>query len=476
MDCVKTCFLLLLTIFTFFELHQCGRLGGSRGGGGGYRAPSYRAPSYRPPSYHPTAARRPPSYHPTSAPYRPRPSPATHRPSPRPQPPAYEPPSRVATSRPVHQTGYRPATTARPGIYRPGSTHRPYAPAGTTRRTYHPAGTTPRRYTTARPSYGSYGTNWNNLPPRPGHGPVGPPRYGTHAGGYQGPQKIKIVNKYNYHYPGYYSLPVQHYSYPGYYYTPSYYHYGVHDTGSTALGFYLGYSLGKLTTPTYSHYSFYDGYRPQYDHYTVHHYYHNRESVPQNQEIRPNSIVGCVGDSTTICPVNTTSLCTSDGALMCVVSATSTVPCSDNRQVNCIKTTISCVNNTAPECKNSNQNSTSVSIPCVSSAKVYGDLTYVNNTIIVANATNVLNGTNSTATGNSTTGAATNNSIITTTPGSQPPPATNMTVSRKRRDAPQDFCVTIVALPAKRKATEGEQFLDDAKFLTGKFIESAWNL
>jgi hypothetical protein len=156
----------------------------ARGGGGGYRAPSYRAPSYRPPSYHPTAARRPPSYHPTSAPYRPRPSPATHRPSPRPQPPAYEPPSRVATSRPVHQTGYRPPTTARPGIYRPGSTHRPYAPAGTTRRTYHPAGTTPRRYTTARPSYGSYGTNWNNLPPRPGHGPVGPPRYGTHAGGW----------------------------------------------------------------------------------------------------------------------------------------------------------------------------------------------------------------------------------------------------------------------------------------------------
>jgi hypothetical protein len=290
--------------------------------------------------------------------------------------------------------------------------------------------------------------------------------------GNQGPQNIKIVNKYNYHYPGYYSLPVQNQAHPGYYYSPTSYHYSNFDTGSTVLGLYLGYSLARLTTPTYSHYSFYDGYRPRYDHYTVHHYYHNKESVPQNQEIQANAIVGCVGDTTTVCPSNTTSLCTTSGALMCVVSATSTVPCTDNRQVNCVKSTITCVNNTAPECKNAN--STSVSIPCVSNARIDGDLTIVNNTVVPTNATS--------------TGTTTENSTkypITTTPTSTidsstkypitttPVPPTN---ARRKRATPQEFCVTVVALPAKKEPTEGELFLQDANFIFNKFVESTWDL
>ncbi|RZC39804.1 cell wall protein DAN4 [Asbolus verrucosus] len=297
-------------------------------------------------------------------------------------------------------------------------------------------------------------------------------------------QKIVYKTKNVYHYPGYYSLPVYSH-HPGYIYAPSY-HYSSHDTGSTALGFFLGYGLGRLSTPTYSHYSFYDGYRPRYDHYSVHHYYHNKESIPQNQEIPSNAIVGCVGDTTTICPGNTTSLCTSTGTLMCVVSATSTVPCTDNRQVNCIKSTISCVNNTAPECKNSN--STSINIPCVSTAKVYGDVKYINNTIIVEKPVNSTNATSTTAANNNST-INTNDTIstepkystkypITTTPTPESQTTSvNTTVNvRKRRDTPQNFCVTVVAIPSKTPLSEGDKVLDDAKEIFNNFIESAWGL
>lgn len=42
------------------------------------------------------------------------------------------------------------------------------------------------------------------------------------------------------------------------------YHYSSGDTGSGTLGFFLGYTLAKVTTPTYySHSSFYNGYTPR---------------------------------------------------------------------------------------------------------------------------------------------------------------------------------------------------------------------
>lgn len=290
--------------------------------------------------------------------------------------------------------------------------------------------------------------------------------------GNQQPQKIKIVNKYNYHYPGYYSLPVAS-SHPGYFYTPSSYHYSSSSTGSGVLGFFLGYSLAKLTTPTYSHQSFYDGYRPRYDHYEVHHYYHNKDSVPQNQEIKSNSIIGCVGDSVTICPSNTTSLCTSSGALMCVVAATSTVPCTDNRQVNCVKSTISCVNNTAPECQN--QKSTSINIPCVSNAQIYGNLNVVNNTIVANNRT--IGDIPVNATIDSTTSTSTSTTIEPLTSTKYPITTTQSQseLNRSKRDIPQNYCITILALPAEKAQTQGEEFYQEAKSVITSFFEAAWD-
>ena len=391
---------------------------------------------------------------------------------------------------PPRHTTRRPYTTSRPysstyrtysstyrtqDSYQGSTTRRPYQSATTPRNQY----VSTRRYDTVNSGNNNNNAGWN-VPPRPGTYTTGsyhhhhskPSIINLFADHGQAPQKIKIVNKYNYNYPGYYSLPVQNHAHPGYFYTPSSYHYGSSDTGSTALGFFLGYSLAKITTPTYSHYSFYDGYRPRYDHYEVHHYYHNKDSVPAKQEIQSNAIVGCVGDSVTICPANTTSLCTSSGALMCVVSATTTVPCTDNRQVNCVTSTIACVNNTAPECKNS-QSSTTISIPCISNAEVHGDLKYVNNTIVVANATE-----------NSTTSTTTSTQYpITTTPSSPPPtqyPITTTPIpvvqARKRRDIAQNFCVTIVALPATKKETEGEVVLKDAQYIVQNFLESVFDL
>lgn len=172
---------------------------------------------------------------------------------------------------------------------------------------------------------------------------------------------------------------------------------------------------------------------------------------------------------------------------MCVVVATATTPCSNNVQANCISSTINCVNNTAPECKNSNSNTTTINIPCLSNAQIYGDLKTVNNTIIPANATLLPINSNSTnfnntvgTTVNATTSLTTNGTIgtanvtidntLTTTPYPitiQPPSGP----PRKKREVPQNYCVTILAVPAKKEATEGEQFFDDAKFLVNKFFE-----
>lgn len=205
-----------------------------------------------------------------------------------------------------------------------------------------------------------------------------------------------------------------------------------------------------------------------------------------------NKIVGCVGDSTSICPANTTSLCTTDGKLMCVVPVTSLVTCKDtnNQIVNCTSSTISCVNNTAPECAGTNNKNVVVSIPCVSTARIYGNITFVNNTIVKhtlpANATNNMAPVQNVSL--STTG-----NVYVNNPDFQPSgnvyvnnsdgvPTTTPTTSvywKWKRSIPQkqqEFCVTIVASPAERKPTAGEEFLEDANTLVRKFFEVAWNL
>ncbi|KAJ8974925.1 hypothetical protein NQ317_010208 [Molorchus minor] len=93
---------------------------------------------------------------------------------------------------------------------------------------------------------------------------------------------------------------------------------------------------------------------------------------PREATIEPNAIVACYGDSGSICPSNTAALCTNNGAVMCVTNALSTVPCTLEKQTQCVKSTISCKDNNGPECKQPNLNETTVDIPCISTAKTYG--------------------------------------------------------------------------------------------------------
>ncbi|XP_057669172.1 mucin-2-like isoform X1 [Diorhabda carinulata] len=166
------------------------------------------------------------------------------------------------------------------------------------------------------------------------------------------------------------------------------YHYSTYDTGSTSLGFFLGYQLGRINRPSYYYHSttYVDHeYVPRYDHYTVHHYYHNADNIPTEAPIQPNAVVTCAGDSSNLCPPGNYPLCTNNGAVMCVVSASSTQPCSTNsRKLNCVTSTIPCEGNNSPECKQ--KSSTSVSIPCVSTASIAAGVNYVNNSIIVTDA------------------------------------------------------------------------------------------
>ncbi|XP_050300056.1 translation initiation factor IF-2-like [Anthonomus grandis grandis] len=255
------------------------------------------------------------------------------------------------------------------------------------------------------------------------------------------------------------------YSYPSYSYTSR-------EVGSGALGFFLGYSLAKLTTPTF-HYSAgsYSGYTPRYDHYEVHHYYHNRDSVPPQRTIEPNAIVGCIGDSGTICPAGTTSLCTNNGAILCVASATSTVPCSDVKGANCVQTIVPCVNGTG-DC-NPGENKT-VTIPCISKAEVPGNITYVNNTIITVNTTIINNNFNGTSVNSTsvTNGTTTTELPVTTLL----PNVTSDGAARSKREAAthvNEFCVTILALPAERKPSEQEQLVDRSTDIFAKFLVRA---
>ncbi|KAJ8928101.1 hypothetical protein NQ314_019366 [Rhamnusium bicolor] len=157
--------------------------------------------------------------------------------------------------------------------------------------------------------------------------------------------------------------------------------------------------------------------------------------VPKEATIEPNAIVACVGDTGSFCPANTTSLCTNNGAVMCVASAVSTVPCTKEKQTNCVKSTVPCKDNNAPECKQSTQSAASIAIPCISTAKVYGDISYVNNSIVISNSTDYNNTTITDAISIVTT-TESNTNVTTTTTNSATPvnasTAANTTDSKKR--------------------------------------------
>lgn len=348
--------------------------------------------------------------------------------------PAYNPNFNAAGGQ--HQPAHNPAGYGPPPAYNPAGYGAPpaYSPAG------HGTAYSPNGYGHAPPAYSPAGHAY----------PVGhaPPAYSP--GGYHPPGHTTIINNNNYHYGG------------GGGYVPTYvptYHYTTHDTGSGTLGFFLGYSMGRLTTPSFHYHTNY-GYdsTPRYDHYEVHHYYHNNNNVPKEAEIQPNAVVTCIGDTGSFCPAGTISLCTNNGAVMCVASATTTVPCTDVSQANCVKSTVPCLNSTAPECKGATNNTTTVSLPCISTAKIYANVTYVNNTVTIANTT----AQNTTALNATvTTDNSTNFTVSSTT-------VLPVTTTEKPKE-PQTFCVTILALPAKRELSESEKLFNSADSMFGNF-------
>ncbi|XP_072376776.1 uncharacterized protein [Diabrotica undecimpunctata] len=307
------------------------------------------------------------------------------------------------TSKPLYQ-GRSWNTTSFSGssLHRPGAQGNVYQPPTSYRNTYttgsgvhshypvqpvlHPIHTQPsttiinnnNHYyggsTYYRPGYSSFGTgsthvtviNNNNyhhhvIVPTRHYYSYGPPAIG-----------VTVVNSYD-------PFATTHYH--------TTYHYSTYDTGSTSLGFFLGYQLGKISRPSYYYHSttyVNNEYVPRYDHYTVHHYYHNSESIPKVAPIQPNAVVVCPGDSSSLCPPGTMSLCTNNGAVMCVVNAMNTSPCSTNKQVNCANSTIPCENNSSPECKQ--KTAASVSIPCVSTANIPASVDFINNSVIVTDA------------------------------------------------------------------------------------------
>lgn len=263
-------------------------------------------------------------------------------------------------------------------------------------------------------------------------------------------------------------------SYPSYHYTPA-------STGSGVLGFFLGYSLARITTPTFSHcYSCYNGYVPRYDHYTVHHYYHNNNNVPKEQTVQTNNIITC-GDSSQICPANTISLCTATGQIMCVVAATKTVPCEKDPNMKCVQSSVPCENNDAPECKGKSKgDSTTLNIPCISNTVIEGNVTTVNNTIVSADPPQNVTETPST---NSSLDVTTieQTTISNTFPslGSNDTfPALGSTThqNRAKREAAQPYCVAILAEPSVRKVTEGEVAFNEVTNVFEKFFSNAFKV
>ncbi|KAL3265345.1 hypothetical protein HHI36_009553 [Cryptolaemus montrouzieri] len=454
----------------------------------------------------------------------------THRPFPqptfRPLPPPTSRPFPQPTSRPLPQPTYRP-------FPQPSPTYRPFPTKPATYRPF-PQHTTPTyrpypNYPTSRPNYGTRApTRYPTQPtryPTQGRYPVGPhPSYPGYNGGifapgrpYQpsysvpvripspGGSRIKVYNVHNYHPSTYWAPP----SYPVYRYT-------YRDTGNSALGFYLGYSLGRVTHPTYYyHHHGYDGYSPRYDHYTVHHYYHNTGNIPKEQTVVSKSIIQC-GDSSQICPANTTALCTSNGQIMCVVVADSTIPCKQDANLRCVRSMVPCENNEAPECKGiAKGQSTAIDIPCISNTIVEGNITTVNNTILsteksknittvplsglmnknlVSSTTPVITTIRTIETTLPAVGLSNSNISFPSSPVSSTTtvrttettlPAVGLVTSnvtfpsldapRSKRSAPQ-YCVTILAQPSVRALTEGEQAFQEATNIFEKFFSKAFGM
>lgn len=193
--------------------------------------------------------------------------------------------------------------------------------------------------------------------------------------------------------------------------------------------------------------------------------------MPKQQTVTTNVIIRC-GDGSMICPANTTSLCTADGQIMCVVIASNTIPCADNPSLRCVKSSIPCENNEAPECKGIPKGQlTTVNIPCISNTTIQGNISTVNNTI-------VSNDPKPNVTANQ---ALVKDLPITTTPtnlGTTIRSVPDLGSKRRKRDVapPPQYCVTVVAEPSKRAPTEGEQVFKEISNVFDKFFIKAFGM
>lgn len=268
---------------------------------------------------------------------------------------------------------------------------------------------------------GGHSNIWNHggFPPSYQPSPTTNVGYGQNNGGYG--------NTWTHGFPPYHSShvnygPITYMQNSGY--TP--YHYTSRDYDSGIYGLFIGYALGNfLSTPTY-----YSPFHSSYStHYVVHHYYHNRESVPQELKLAPNVIVDCARNVTVLCSSNTVALCLANGTIMCVAKAQETEPCHNDPKVYCIKTAVPCFNKTLPGCESKNE--TAISLPCISKTTLENS-SYVNGSLV--------------------TGAAADSKKFM-------PDGTLMDSSLMQLYAGKsnDFCITLIAEPAVNQQAAGSK-------------------
>lgn len=367
-----------------------------------------------------------------------------------------------------HPSNQRPIGFEGYGSPSHGVHKNPSSSSGNTQSSYPGSVHTPIQQNTVKPSYTGLGNGGNYYQPgqspygyqsgqspygyQPGQSPYGQHPYGNSYGhAYGGGSYYPGQSPYS-HYPsnnwgGSYQSHHQHVNYGPvtYVQNPGYsgysnYHYSSHDYGSGDYGFFLGYALGRLGSPSYSYHS----YTPFYsDHYVVHHYHHNRESVPKEITVQPNTVVACAGNASVLCSSHTTALCMSNGTIMCVAKREETVPCQNDPSAVCIKTEIPCINKTQPGCED--KNTTVINLPCVSNATVFGNLTFTNNSIVLSDPVNV------------TSVSGTNNNVLTV----------------KDTRIPNLFCITVIAEPSVQKPNPDAVYEKVKETFTG-FLVKAW--
>ncbi|XP_023014581.2 uncharacterized protein [Leptinotarsa decemlineata] len=225
------------------------------------------------------------------------------------------------------------------------------------------------------------------------------------------------------------------------------YQYKLEATGNKTLGYYLSNRLGRLKYPTY-YYMVQKEAIQKFDHYSVHHYHQGKEIIPIEMDLYAESISACLGDSGTFCPANTTSLCLNDSSVMCVTDVLLTEPCEKTKGTNCVKSTLPCLDNKAPKCRKGVKR-VHVTMPCMSVATVFGDIMYVNNTIYTSSSSDTQSYIDIQRIPKRT--------VNSTTP----------------YDRAQQFCITIIVLPAERNISEGEKLLKSSKNV---FLNFAMNM